>query len=153
MATEPLETLIARAIADSGVPWWGPGAACVDPETGAAWRLTGATWGWTPDNEVASAAEEAGTWMPGRARALAAGPKLDDPGSVGVLLGLLGDDASVAWADGREPAVWWCYRATGPGYYAATRAEAIARAWIAAHGVALPPAEPAEVGGEGGSDG
>ena len=109
MATEPLETRIARAIAASGIPWAGPGAACVDPETGIRFRYnedrpsdvppsnpwTPASWAymvaWHRRMMDENTTETVGTPdAPSDSisdRALANGPDLGDAATLGVLLG------------------------------------------------------------------
>ena len=157
MATEPLETRIDRAIAASGVPWAGPGAACVDPETGVRYRRLPNAWVSEADHGTVAPTGAGGSAQ--FKRALANGPKLDDAATLGCLLGQM-PEAELCQVrqsfNGNVADVvlgWWCGPRYHPTMEVPTRAEAIARAWLAAHGVAVPPAEPAEVGGEGGSDG
>ena len=160
MATEPLETRIARAIADSGIPWAGPGAACVDPETGEVWRRgeDGDDGYWTGAQiwrefdrplEPLDDGTVAGPRSPALVRALAAGPDLDDACTVG---GLLADmpDAELCQVrqsfNGNVADVvlgWWCGPRYEPTTEVPTRAIAVGAAWLEAHGLPVP-----EVGDE-----
>lgn len=80
----PLKNLAAR-IAASGHAWIKPGVRVVDPRTGAAWRRTGQP-AWKRDNYAAGLESE--RFDESTARAILAGPDLDDAATVGVLWGI-----------------------------------------------------------------
>ena len=115
---------LSREIAATSDKWVVPGMSCVDQVTGAAWRMTAAmAYGWAPDNAIAYGDLENEDSLH---RAMAAGPDLTDPVTVNALL----EQGQVWQRDG----VWYCWISwVVDSSTAATRTEAIARAWISAY--------------------
>lgn len=130
---------LARRIAELGwVPW--PGQAVRDPETGAVWRgengpLPGRYL--LPCNEPAIALTEVGD-VAAQARAIPAGPDLtDEVTALSLLADLPEHDLSPFVSTCRMGSGFVCERRVSASQSVeigtgSTRAEAIARAWIAA---------------------
>lgn len=129
------------------VPEWAegkPGVACCDPESGDRFRLTDAD-GWIAEHRFNDLGQlTAGyehlrqDWLDAHARAIAAGPDLDDAATVGALLLGLGESVQLcrrtSWnADGTDHPYVWAgpVDSFGNGEIGADVAEAIIRACIA----------------------
>jgi hypothetical protein len=133
--TDTLQAIAAK-IAATGKWVPKPGHACVDPDTGTQWRLMFS--GPTMDNWSAVNGPGVGIEIsrrraspvvsPDLARALAGGPDLSDDVTA---LSLLADlpDAQVV----RIGTHWRVDVGADRRGFGATRAEAIARAWLAVH--------------------
>lgn len=115
---------LAREYAALVPDWAKPGMRCVDPVTGAAWRLLAyEAHGWNFDNRRAELLVDGDDPDDMLIRALAAGPDLEDAATVG---GLLGASGQVHLRAG-----WWVANVNGFCAQHQDRAEAIIRACIA----------------------
>lgn len=135
---------LSREIAATGDAWVKPGVACVDPLTSTQWRRVNANGspGWVHDTEdghhagmVACVRDyELGDANDGQAesvtRAIAAGPDLTDAATLGVLLGMMPLHRLLF----SPKQGWFCEDNDYPHPVGlTTRAESIARAWLALH--------------------
>ncbi len=129
---------LARQIADAGIPWKQPGAACRDPDSGLLWRMLG--------NDRVDCVREFASFeneCESMDLAIANGPNLDDNATLGVLLGLMpGHSLVCGRRTGHDVWGWVCAEVAPPiDKWHRTRAEAIARAALAAHGIEAPHAD------------
>lgn len=118
---------LSREIAATSDAWIMPGVSCVDPVCGWRFRAvtSGANLDWVYEGIREASLDRAGVFRV--KSALLAGPNLRDPVTVNSLLGDGGNVQRVGNGG------WVATVAPGDFYWGATRTEAIARAWIAAH--------------------